>query len=294
MRSEGQQRPPRSTLALADAAKAQERKGTDSASLHRQILTPQPLIATSPLANTGRMTVANPTKISAYGDNSFLVVDAAGPAWCVWPDGSELPREFSAATFRATAMQAAGDGFLVAESRKNRVERFGGNITWKREDLPMAHALAVMGETVFALLLKDGARSLVRLSLATGETLSVVEDGGIMTPVAIAVGVSGELAVVDIESQEVHYFNEAGVHLRKLGVGRLDYVSGFAVDVHGRLYLADRHSNNVVVLDGTTGTQVATIALPGYGRGVAVNASGTVVVGHRGPTGVAVAIVPLV
>ena len=59
------------------------------------------------------------------------------------------------------------------------------------------------------------------------------------------------------------------------------------IDGDGRLYVADFNAKVVVVLDATSGTELARAAVPGYARGVAVTRSGTIMVSHDGPNGIA-------
>ena len=61
---------------------------------------------------------------------------------------------------------------------------------------------------------------------------------------------------------------------------------GLCVTSDGRLFVADYDAKAVVVLDGTTGKVLASIAVLGSPLGVAVTDSGIIVVAHIEPNGV--------
>ena len=82
-------------------------------------------------------------------------------------------------------------------------------------------------------------------------------------------------------------FDSRGTQLRTIGKGMLSEPMGVCVDGSGRVYVASFRTQSVVVMDGT-GKQLATIAVPGSPRGVAVTRRGEIVVSHDDPKGLTV------
>ena len=75
--------------------------------------------------------------------------------------------------------------------------------------------------------------------------------------------------------------------LRTIVAPTLSGPHGLCIDGDGRLYVADHTGKAVVVLDATSGTELARAAVPGYAYGVAVTRSGTIMVAHYSPNGIA-------
>lgn len=76
--------------------------------------------------------------------------------------------------------------------------------------------------------------------------------------------------------------------LRTLGAGLLKIPCGVCVDGSARVYVCDNYSKAVVVLDGASGSLLATINIPGFPMGVTLTRRGAIVVTHAYPDGIVV------
>ena len=145
-----------------------------------------------------------PTEVCELPDQSLIVADwngGGGPAWRVWPDGSQPPQQLPPATANATAVLPVADGYLVVSYGEGRVERTGST-AWKRTDLKGPWAAVVVGDT--ALVTENGRGQVVRLALGSGATVGTVGTGILKNPVGIAVGPTGEIVVADAGTKLVH------------------------------------------------------------------------------------------
>ncbi len=136
-------------------------------------------------------------------------------------------------------------------------------------------AAVVVGDAV--LVTEYGAARVARLDMGSGETCGSFGEGTLKHPEGIAVGAGGEIVVADRSTQQVHVFDGQGRPLRSLCQGRLQHPCGVCVDGRGRVYVADNLARAVVVLDGASGAVLATIAVDGHARGVAVTRRGQIV-----------------
>jgi YVTN family beta-propeller protein len=221
----------------------------------------------------------DPRFISLARDGSLLVADDAegAPAMRVWPDGTQPSQQLSPATANATAVLAIdGDvagGLIVVSYDENRVERTG-RTAWKRTDMKGSFAAVVAGDTL--LVTERGVARVARLDMVSGVTRGKFGKRTLSHPTGIAVG-AGEIVVADCGTQQVHVFDGQGRALRSLGQGWLQYPLGVCVDGRGRVYVADSHARAVVVLDWASGAVLATIAVGGGARGLAVTRRGQIV-----------------
>ena len=104
-----------------------------------------------------------PTEVCELPDQSLIVADGyGGPAWRVWPDGSQPPQQLPPATANATAVLPVADGYLVVSCNEDRVERTGST-AWKRTDLKNPYAAVVVGDT--ALVTEHSVGQVVRLEI---------------------------------------------------------------------------------------------------------------------------------
>ena len=144
-----------------------------------------------------------PTEVCELPDQSLVVADhsGGGPAWRVWPDGSQPPQQLPPATANATAVLPVGDGWLVVSCNQNWVERTG-SVAWQRTDLSDPWAAVVVGDT--ALVTEAGAGQVVRLALGSGATVGTFGKGTLQHPYGIAVGPTGEIVVADEGTKLVH------------------------------------------------------------------------------------------
>jgi streptogramin lyase len=239
------------------------------------------LAALRPSRKLAKPVFKNPFFISLASDGSILVPDCwlGAPAMQVWPDGTRPAQQLPPATARATAVLAInGDvagGLIVVACDENRVERTGCT-AWKRTDMKFPYAAAVVaGDAV--LVTESGAARVARLEMGSGVTRGTLGEGTLEKPRGIAVGADGEIVVADWSIKQVHVFDGQGWPLRSLGQGRLQYTRGVCVDGRGRVYVADNLARAVVVLDGASGAVLATIAVGGYARGVALTRRGQIV-----------------
>jgi DNA-binding beta-propeller fold protein YncE len=222
----------------------------------------------------------DPRNISLARDGSVLVADwAAGvPAMQVWPDGTQPSQQLPPATANATAVLAidgeVASGLIVLACGENRVERTGRTV-WKRTDMKGPYAAVVAGDAV--LVTENSAARVARLDMGSGATRGTFGEGTLKNPRGIAIGAGGEIVVADNGTQQVHVFDVQGRPLRSLGQGRLQYTRGVCVDGLGRVYVADGTACAIVVLDGASGAVLATIAVEGNARGVAVTRRGQIV-----------------
>ena len=78
--------------------------------------------------------------------------------------------------------------------------------------------------------------------------------------------------------------------LRTLGAGLLKMPYGVCVDGSARVYVCNNDGSvkAVVVLDGASGSLLATINVPGRPRGVTLTHRGAIVVTHVGPNGMVI------
>jgi DNA-binding beta-propeller fold protein YncE len=221
-----------------------------------------------------------PYNISLARDGSILVADYAkgAAAMQVWPDGTRPSQQLPPATANATAVLAIdGDvagGLIVVSCDEKRVERTG-RIAWKRTGMMGPLVAVVAGDAV--LVTEFGAARVARLDMGSGETRGTFGEGTLKYPRGIAVGAGGEIVVADCGTKQVHVFDGQGRPLRSLGQGRLRSPWGVCVDGRGRVHVADFSASAVVVLDGASGAVLATIAVGGYARGVAVTRRGQIV-----------------
>ena len=146
-----------------------------------------------------------PTEVCELPDQSLIVADwDGGPAWRVWPDGSQPPQQLPPATANATAVLPVADGYLVVSYDEGRVERTG-SIAWKRTDLQGPWAAVVVGDTALVTENCGGAGQVVRLALGSGATVGTVGKGILENPSGIAVGpTTGEIVVADWGPNLVH------------------------------------------------------------------------------------------
>jgi sugar lactone lactonase YvrE len=222
----------------------------------------------------------NPDNISLARDGSIVVADSAegAPAMQVWPDGTRPSQQLPPATANATAVLAIdGDvasGLIVVSRNENRVERTG-RTAWKRTDMKQPCAAVVAGDAV--LVTEFGAARVARLDMGSGATRGTFGEGTLKNPKGIAVRAGGEIVVADCGTKQVHVFDGQGRPLRSFGQGRLQWPWGVCVDGRGRVYVADFHARPVVVLDEASGAVLATIAVGGNARGVAVTRRGQIV-----------------
>ena len=146
-----------------------------------------------------------PAEVCELPDQSLIVADwRGGPAWRVWPDGSQPPQQLPPATANATAVLPVADGYLVVSHWENRVERTG-SIAWKRTDLKYPCAAVVVGDTALVTEQCGGAGQVVRLALGSGATVGTVGKGILKIPRGIAVGpTTGEIVVADSLTELVH------------------------------------------------------------------------------------------
>jgi DNA-binding beta-propeller fold protein YncE len=203
----------------------------------------------------------------------------------VWPDGTKPSQQLSPATANATAVLAIdGDvagGLIVVACGENRVERTG-RTAWKRKDMKGPYAAVVAGDAL--LVTELAAARVARLDMGSGATRGTFGEGTLKDPRGIAIGAGGEIVVADGYSgaKQVHVFDGQGQRLRSLGHGRLQGPCDVCVDGRGRVYVADYHARAIVVLDGASGAVLATIAVKGYARGVAVTRRGQIVASVEG------------
>jgi YVTN family beta-propeller protein len=229
----------------------------------------------------------DPRNISLAHDGSVLVADCwvGYPAMRVWPNGTRPSQQLPPATMNATAVllidgDVAG-GLIVVACDENRVERTG-RTAWKRTDMKSPWAAVVAGDVV--LVTESVAARVARLDMVSGATRGTFGEGRLQNPAGIAVAANGEIVVAGgyYGTKQVHVFDEQGRSLRSLGQGRLQYPRGVCVDGRGRVYVADYAARAVVVLDGASGTVLATIAVGGYALGVAVTRRGQIIASVHG------------
>jgi streptogramin lyase len=240
------------------------------------------LAALTPSRELAGAVFKDPRNISLARDGSILVADReeGTPAMQVWPDGTRPSQQLPPATANATAVLAIdGDvakGLIIVAWYENRVERTG-RTAWKRADLKQPYAAVVAGDAV--LVTESGAARVARLDIGSGATRGTFGEGTLKDPHGIAVAAGGEIVVADgyYGTKQVHVFDGQGRPLRSLGQGRLQSPCGMCVDVRGRVYVADNLAHAVVVLDGASGAVLATIAVDGHARGVAVTRRGQIV-----------------
>ncbi len=201
----------------------------------------------------------------------------------VWPDGDQAPQELPLFTANATAVLPIGtmsDGLLVVVSLEGRVERHGLS-GWKATGLKKPWAACIHGDCV--LVTENEAGRVARLSLLSGTVDGTFGDKILKHPYGVAVGPTGEIVVTDDGTRLVHIFDANGSALRSLGQHLLQSPMGVCLDALGRIYVADHNAGTVVVLDGSSGARTGVISvaqgtLRGWPQGVAVTASGLVVV----------------
>lgn len=185
----------------------------------------------------------------------------------------ETPESWGLRGPSALALDHRGD-ILISDTGNHRVvgmTRVGdeildfGGYGWDEGQFDGPTDLAVY-QGFFTYVLDEGNRRVERFDPDGDYVDTVVYEGGAGSPVAIAVGRSGELYILDDDSQTIlvrSQFNEDLAPVGQFGTGRGGLVRPVAVAIgpRGEIGVADPGRGAIVVFD-EFGTQLYELSIP--------------------------------